>query len=190
MLILLSFLQELSGIPGIEKADVDGDGFIDVNELVAVITKQKEQKSTNKILKFMLLGLFVTLLVTIGAVTGLTYFVVSTLKDTKVDSISGQQPVLTSKTGAPIATDQLLYKNQLETSLFYAPMEDLIKIEQLAWDQGTENITLQSFFKISGFVRTVRPTHGSMRSTDTHPPIHLSCRTQNSASSPMLERLS
>jgi len=128
-----------------------------VNELVAVISKQQQQKSTNKILKYLLLGLFVTLVITIGAVTGLTYFVVSTLKDSKVDS-SGQQPVLTSKTGAAIATEQLLYKNKLEASLFYAPMEELIKIEQLAWDQGTQNNTLQAFFKISGFVRTVRPT--------------------------------
>ena len=147
-----------------------------MNELVAVITKQKEQKSTNKILKCMLLGLFVTLLITIGAVTGLTYFVVSTLKDSKVDSSNGQQPVLTTKSGAPIATDQLLYKNKLEASLFYAPMEELIKVEQLAWDQGTENNTLQSFFKISGFVRTVRATCRSMKSTDTNPPISLSCR--------------
>ena len=128
-----------------------------MNELVAVISKQQQQKSTNKILKYLLLGLFVTLVITIGAVTGLTYFVVSTLKDSKVDS-SGQQPVLTSKTGAAIATEQLLYKNKLEASLFYAPMEELIKIEQLAWDQGTQNNTLQAFFKISGFVRTVRPT--------------------------------
>ena len=173
----ISFLQELSGIPGIDKADTDGDGFIDVNELVAVVTHQKEQKATNMILKYMLFGLFLTLLITIGAVTGLTYFVVSTLKDTKVDSSNGQQPVLTSKSGAAIATDQLLYRNQLEASLFYASMEDLIKIEQLAWDQGTQNNTLQSFFKISGFVRTVRLVMGSIRSTNNHP--HTSPRVQN-----------
>ena len=153
-----------------------------MNELVAVIAKSQEAKSTNKILKYIVFGLILTLLITIGAhdqpidpyaliianppspplsgaVVGLTYFIVSTLKDTNVNSSNGQQPVFTVKsggnlTGLPMATDQLLNRNQLTVSLFYAPMDELRKVEQFAWDQGIKNTTLQAFFKVSGFVRT------------------------------------
>lgn len=148
-------VKELSSVPGIEKADTDGDGFIDINELVAVITKQQETRSTNKILKYLVLGLLLTLLITIGAVVGLTYYVVSTLKDTNVNSSNTNQAVLIAKSGGlPIATDQLLTRSSLQANFFSAPVDVLRKTELLSWDQSNGNVTLKASLKVNGFIRT------------------------------------
>lgn len=132
----------------LQRADVDNDGVIDVEELLSILESESALRRERKLLRRIVIALGVACVLIVAAVVGLTYAVVHLSKDTSV-----QNDVLVSKDGLqPLGTASLQ-----ET----VPLADLYKAtsaSDLDWlthvtvplDDGEAVLPIQGVFLVPG----------------------------------------
>ena len=126
----------------LERADIDNDGIIDVEELVKILESESALRRERKLLRWIVMALGIACILIVAAVVGLTYAVVHLSKDTAV-----QNNVLVSK-----ADSQPLSTGSLQVS---SALKDLYKVDNLAQLQGLDQIMMPfedgiSLFGIEG----------------------------------------
>ncbi|KXZ51395.1 hypothetical protein GPECTOR_12g357 [Gonium pectorale] len=60
------------------------DGIIDASEVAAVVDELVKEQALQRVYKFVAIGLFIVVIVLIGALTGITWAIVQLSKETKV----------------------------------------------------------------------------------------------------------
>ncbi|KXZ52031.1 hypothetical protein GPECTOR_10g1054 [Gonium pectorale] len=65
------------------KFDTNQDGVIDAAEVAAVVDELVKEQALQRVYKFVAIGLFIVVIVLIGALTGITWAIVEMSKETK-----------------------------------------------------------------------------------------------------------
>ena len=113
----------------ITKADVDGDGIVNVDELLKVLETERMLRRERTLLIRIVIALAVACVLIIAAVVGLTYAVVHLSKDTDV-----QNNVLVSKgTSDAISTASMQATH---------PLKDLYKVQSMSELEGLNRLTI------------------------------------------------
>ncbi|KXZ50376.1 hypothetical protein GPECTOR_16g549 [Gonium pectorale] len=68
-------------------ADKNGDGVIDINEIVEIMEEMLSERSSKRMYRFMAFSALVVVTVLLGALTGIVFGIVQLTKDTKVTSL-------------------------------------------------------------------------------------------------------
>ncbi|KXZ45742.1 hypothetical protein GPECTOR_51g728 [Gonium pectorale] len=70
----------------LKSVDSNGDGVIDIAEIVALVEEMRREQSMKRVYRFMTIGLFIVVAVLIGALSGITYGIVELTKEVKVQN--------------------------------------------------------------------------------------------------------
>jgi hypothetical protein len=132
----------------LQRADVDNDGIVDVEELLKILESESALRRERKLLRRIVIALGVACILIVAAVVGLTYAVVHLSKDTSV-----QNDVLVSKDGLqPLSTASLQETIPL-ADLYQArsPSElDWLTHVTVPFDDGEAILQIQGVFLVPG----------------------------------------
>jgi hypothetical protein len=113
----------------LQRADVDNDGIVDVEELLKILESESALRRERKLLRRIVMALGVACILIVAAVVGLTYAVVHLSKDTSV-----QNNVLVSKKDSqPLSTGGLRATY---------PLKDWYKVTSMSELEGLTQITV------------------------------------------------
>jgi hypothetical protein len=113
----------------LQRADVDNDGIVDVEELLKILESESALRRERKLLRRIVIALGVACILIVAAVVGLTYAVVHLSKDTSV-----QNNVLVSKKDSqPLSTGGLRATY---------PLKDWYKVTSMSELEGLTQITV------------------------------------------------
>ena len=113
----------------ITKADVDGDGIVNVDELLKVLETERMLRRERTLLIRIVIALTVACVLIIAAVVGLTYAVVHLSKDTNV-----QNNVLVSKDTSDVISTASMQATH--------PLKDVYKVQSMAELEGLNRLTI------------------------------------------------
>ncbi|KXZ42801.1 hypothetical protein GPECTOR_117g366 [Gonium pectorale] len=88
----------------LKSIDTNNDGVLDVHEVAAVVDEMLKEQQMGRIFKYMTIGLFIVVVVLIGALSGITWGIVQLSKDTKVTDNQGNYQFLVTKEDKPAIT--------------------------------------------------------------------------------------